>query len=132
MWSPPCLRRCINVVSMFASCCPVSRVFDGMSDLKPLIRLGPAFSAAVVTIHLGNVPDSGLPAYVIEAPFLFRREGNPYVGPDGSDWIDNHRRFALLGWAAAHLAAGELDADWQPDVVHAHDWHAVDRKSYSG
>lgn len=99
-------------------------ILDGMSDLKPLIRLGPVFSAAVVTIHLGHMPDSGLPAYVIEAPFLFRREGNPYVGPDGSDWVDNHRRFALLGWAAAHLAGGELDADWQPDVVHAHDWHA--------
>jgi starch synthase len=22
------------------------------------------------------------------------------------------------------LAAGELDADWRPDVMHAHDWHA--------
>jgi hypothetical protein len=45
-------------------------------------------------------------------------------GPDGRDWRDNHRRFALLGWVAAHLAAGELDQYWQPEVVHAHDWHA--------
>ncbi|PKO50131.1 MAG: glycogen synthase GlgA, partial [Betaproteobacteria bacterium HGW-Betaproteobacteria-21] len=33
-------------------------------------------------------------------------------------------RFALLGWTAAQLAGG-LDPRWQPDVVHAHDWHAA-------
>ncbi|SBT06068.1 glycogen synthase [Candidatus Accumulibacter aalborgensis] len=99
-------------------------VLNGLADLKPVIRLGPAFGAAVVTLRIGHLPDSGLSAYVIDAPFLYQRDGNPYLGPDGRDWRDNHRRFALLGWIAAHLAAGELDQDWQPDVVHAHDWHA--------
>lgn len=99
-------------------------ILQGMVDLKPLIRIGPSFGAAVITLHLGRLPDSGLQAYVIEAPFLYKRDGNPYVGPDGHDWNDNHRRFALLGWVAAHLASGELDPDWIPDVVHAHDWHA--------
>ena len=91
---------------------------------KPVLQIGPVFGAAVVTLSIGRLPDSGLPAYVIEAPFLYRREGNPYVGPDGHDWSDNHRRFGLLGWVAAHLASGELDSQWVPDVVHAHDWHA--------
>ena len=99
-------------------------IIAGMSDLKPLIRVGPAFGAAVITLRIGRLPDSGLLAYVIDAPFLYEREGNPYVGPDGHDWSDNHRRFALLGWIAAHLASGELDSSWRPDVVHAHDWHA--------
>lgn len=99
-------------------------ILQGMVDLKPLIRVGPSFGAAVITLHLGRLPDSGLQAYVIEAPFLYQRDGNPYVGPDGHDWSDNHRRFALLGWIAAHLASGELDPEWVPDVVHAHDWHA--------
>ena len=99
-------------------------VLDGVVDLKRVIRLGPAFGAAVITLRLGRLPDSGLLAYVIDAPFLYRRDGNPYLAPDGRDWRDNHRRFALLGWIAAHLAAGELDRDWQPEVVHAHDWHA--------
>ena len=99
-------------------------VLDGMLNLKPVIQIGPVFGAAVVTLSIGQLPDSRLPAYVIEAPFLYRREGNPYVGPDGHDWNDNHRRFGLLGWVAAHLAAGELDREWVPDVVHAHDWHA--------
>ena len=26
---------------------------------------------------------------------------------------------------AAHLAAGDADPDWAPDIVHAHDWHAA-------
>ncbi|HNI72211.1 MAG TPA: glycogen synthase GlgA, partial [Accumulibacter sp.] len=56
--------------------------------------------------------------------FLYRRSANPYLGPDGRDWHDNHRRFALLGWVAAHLASGELDRRWIPDLVHCHDWHA--------
>ena len=38
-------------------------------------------------------------------------------------WADNHLRFARLAWAAAELALG-WDAGWQPEVVHAHDWHA--------
>jgi starch synthase len=99
-------------------------ILNGLVDLRRLIRFGPAFGAAIVTLRLGRLPDSGLLAYVIDAPFLYRRDGNPYLGPDGRDWSDNHRRFALLGWVAAHLAAGELDRHWQPEVVHAHDWHA--------
>jgi starch synthase len=99
-------------------------VLDGIVGLQPVMRIGPAFGAASVTLCVGRLPDSKLPAYVIDAPFLFRREGNPYTGPDGHDWNDNHRRFGLLGWTAAHLASGELDPEWVPDVVHAHDWHA--------
>ncbi|MDR3298603.1 MAG: glycogen synthase GlgA [Candidatus Accumulibacter sp.] len=99
-------------------------VLDGIVGLQTVTRIGPVFGAASVTLCVGRLPDSHLPAYVIDAPFLFRRKGNPYVGPDGQDWDDNHRRFGLLGWAAAHLAAGELDPEWIPEVVHAHDWHA--------
>jgi starch synthase len=99
-------------------------ILNGVTDLKRVIRIGPAFGAAVITLRLGRLPESGLLAYVIDAPFLYRRDGNPYLGPDGCDWRDNHRRFALLGWVAAHLAAGELDRHWRPEVVHAHDWHA--------
>ncbi len=99
-------------------------ILNGMVGLKLVTQIGPVFGAAKVSLLLGSLPDSGLPAYVIDAPFLFRREGNPYVGPDGHDWSDNHRRFGLLGWVAAHLASGELDEAWLPEVVHAHDWHA--------
>jgi starch synthase len=64
-----------------------------------------------------------LSAYVIDAPALYDRPGNPYEDTSRQPYGDNHRRFALLGWAAAQLAEG-LDPGWQPELVHAHDWHA--------
>ncbi|MES2943012.1 MAG: glycogen synthase GlgA, partial [Pseudomonadota bacterium] len=78
-----------------------------------------------VTLRLGRLAHNGIAAYVIDAPYLYQRPGNPYLASDGSEWPDNLQRFGLLGWVAAHLAAGELDPDWTPDVLHAHDWHAA-------
>ena len=31
----------------------------------------------------------GLDLLVLDAPHLFDRPGNPYLGPDGQDWPDN-------------------------------------------
>ena len=70
-----------------------------------------------------TLPGLALPLYALNAPELFDRPGNPYLGPDGADWPDNAQRFAALGWAAALLGQG-LDPDWVPDVIHCHDWHA--------
>jgi starch synthase len=64
-----------------------------------------------------------LDLFVLDAPHLFARPGNPYVGPDGADWPDNAIRFAALGRAAAEIGQGALPA-FVPDVVHAHDWQA--------
>jgi starch synthase len=64
-----------------------------------------------------------LSAYVLEAPGLYDRPGNPYEDAQRRPYADNHRRFAALGWAAAHLANG-LDGGWAPQLVHCHDWHA--------
>lgn len=100
-------------------------IADAVLHQKPVAEFGPLFGAGRVTLRLGTMPYSHVPAYVIDAPWLYRRGGGPYQAADGSEWPDNLQRFALLGWMAAHLAAGELDAEWTPDVVHAHDWHAA-------
>lgn len=71
------------------------------------------------------MPGSDLPVIAIDAPWLYRRSGTPYLDEAGTPWPDNALRFALLGWVAAHIAAGELLPDWVPEVVHAHDWHAA-------
>lgn len=70
----------------------------------------------------GTMPDSGLPVLLFDAPALFGRAGGLYQDGDGRDWLDNHRRFAVFSHAAARVAAGHI-AGWQPDVVHANDWH---------
>jgi starch synthase len=66
---------------------------------------------------------AGLHLFVLDAPHLFARPGNPYVGPDGRDWPDNPFRFAALCLIAARLALGECP-HFRPDVVHGHDWQA--------
>jgi starch synthase len=64
---------------------------------------------------------AGLDLYVLDAPHLFDRPGNIYLGPNGRDWPDNALRFAALARAGADLAKGAAEAD----VVHAHDWQAA-------
>ena len=59
----------------------------------------------------------------LDAPHLYARSGNPYVGPDGRDWPDNAQRFAALAHVAADIGGGAL-RDFAPDIVHAHDWQA--------
>ncbi|MBK9345180.1 MAG: glycogen synthase GlgA [Burkholderiales bacterium] len=80
-------------------------------------------------ITLGELSGWHTPVYLLHAPTLFDRTGNPYLGPDGTDWSDNAQRFAALGWAAACLGQG-LDAHWVPDIIHCHDWHTALAPAY--
>ena len=98
---------------------------DAVLHQKTVFEFGPLFGAARIRLRLGQMPYSHVPAYVIDAPYLYRRDGSPYQASDGSEWGDNLQRFALLGWIGARLAAGELDPAWIPQVMHAHDWHAA-------
>jgi len=82
-----------------------------------------------VRLRQGVLATLGIRAYVIDAPQLYMRPGTPYEDAQRQPFHDNHRRFALLGWVAAQLACG-LDAHWQPNVVHSHDWHAALTSAY--
>src|SRR3954447_12638243 len=100
--------------------------FTGFLNAFPLTeitRLRTPFAAERVRIALARLPDSPLAAYLVDHPAFYDRPGTPYQAPDGSDWPDNHRRFALLGWVAAALAQGD-DPEWRPDLLQGHDWHA--------
>ena len=66
---------------------------------------------------------SGIDVMVLDSPRLFDRPGNPYLGPDGRDWPDNHLRYGAFCRAAARIATNGVDG-WRPDVVHLHDWQA--------
>jgi starch synthase len=68
-------------------------------------------------------PAGGLDIIALEAAHLFDRPGNPYMGPDKLDWPDNWKRFAALGFAAYEIARG-IAPDYQPQIVHCHDWQA--------
>ncbi len=100
-------------------------IVAGMRGLAPVAAFsapwGERFGLLQGRIEIDGAPP--IPAYVVDAPALFDRPGNPYEDANRQPYGDNHRRFALLGWAAARLAQG-LDPAWLPEVVHAHDWHA--------
>jgi len=67
--------------------------------------------------------EAGLKVIALDLPGLYGREGNPYIGPNGADWIDNHLRFGALAKAAVDIAA-EGVGRWRPQLLHAHDWQA--------
>jgi starch synthase len=66
---------------------------------------------------------------VLDAPALYDRRGNPYLGPDGRDWLDNPLRFAALAFAAAEIGRGRVEG-YRPAIVHAHDWQAALAPAY--
>ena len=78
--------------------------------------------AGRITLLYGHF--NGVGIYLIDAPHLYDRPGSPYHDTNQHAYPDNVLRFALLGWVGSEMASG-LDPFWRPDVVHAHDWHAV-------
>jgi starch synthase len=95
-------------------------VLDALEGGVAVATLDDLFGGAarIVAAHA-----SGLDLFVIDAPHLYARAGDPYRAPDGADWGDNAFRFAALSRAAMLLAQG-LVAGYRPDVVHTHDWQA--------
>lgn len=94
---------------------------NGMTDKELVVELYSKFGAKTVSLYSGKI--NGIDAYVIDAPELYNRMGNPYADSNNQPYQDNYLRFALLGWMAARIA-DSLDNSWVPDVVHGHDWHA--------
>jgi starch synthase len=97
-------------------------VLDGAEGLGRWRSLGDPLGAGELRIALGRVPGGGLPLWVVDCPPRYRRDGGPYLDPEGRDWPDNHLRFALLARAAAMVCDAGALLGWRPDVLHAHDW----------
>ncbi|MBP1848956.1 glycogen synthase GlgA [Rhizobium halophytocola] len=90
--------------------------------LMDLDLLGEQASLLAVKHH-------GLDILLLHAPTLYDRAGGPYLDTDNRDYPDNWKRFAALSLAGARIAAGLLP-DWQPDLVHGHDWQAALTPAY--
>ena len=96
------------------------QVFNALRDVEPVYTFAAMHGGAARVLASRA---AGLDLFVLDAPHLYARPGNPYLGPDGHDWPDNPQRFAALAAAAAAIGRGAIPA-FVPDVVHAHDWHA--------
>lgn len=95
-------------------------VMAALHDGEAFFRFDDLFGGPA-TLIAGEA--KGLDVIAIDAPHLYARPGNPYVGPDGRDWPDNVFRFAALGKVAAEIGRGAAGLP-APDVVHLHDWQA--------
>ena len=71
-----------------------------------------------------------VPAWIIDCPALYGREGGPYVDAAGVDWDDNPLRFGLLSRIAALLGTAQSGVDWQAQLVHANDWQCALAPAY--
>ncbi|WP_428543001.1 glycogen synthase GlgA [Rhodopila sp.] len=96
-------------------------VLDALSNATAVHRFADLFGGPATMLR-GSA--AGLDLLVVEAPHLYARDGNPYLGPDRQEWPDNGVRFAGLGAAAAAVAAGIIP-NLEYDIVHAHDWQAA-------
>jgi len=96
-------------------------VLNSVRKTAPVFECAPFFGGKA---RLLAGTHEGLDLFVLDAPHLFARSGNPYLSPEGIDWPDNGTRFAALSRMAAEIGVGVAVSTFVPDVVHAHDWQA--------
>jgi starch synthase len=115
---PPALRE--HGVDMTTLMPGYPSVLAALRGLREIHTEGDFFGGPARFLA-GNA--AGLDLIVIDAPHLYGRPGNPYLGPDGQDWPDNALRFGALSWAASRFALGDIPF-YAPDILHCHDWQA--------
>jgi starch synthase len=96
-------------------------ILNGLKNATAVYHFPDLFGGSAEVLRASA---ASLDLLVIDAPHLFGRQGNPYLGPDGKEWPDNGIRFAGLSAAAAAIGAG-LVPGLTFDIVHAHDWQAA-------
>ena len=119
---PPALRATGLDVRVLVPYYPaLRRAFP--EDQTPVIASFGSFGAhfAGSALRAAVAPD-GTPMLLLDNLIYFDRPGNPYLGPEGHDWLDNHLRFGLLSRVAAWLASADNHLPWQPNVIHGNDW----------
>jgi starch synthase len=96
-------------------------VMNSLGPVEGMLHL-PHFFGGEARLLWAKACELGL--FVLDAPHLFARPGDPYLAPAGVDWPDNALRFAALARIAADIGLG-LVPSFVPDIVHAHDWHGA-------
>ena len=101
-------------------------VLNSLGPVEGVVHL-PDFFGADARLLRATSCELGL--FVLDAPHLFGRVGNPYLRPDGTDWPDNGLRFAALARIGADIGLGVVPS-FVPDIIHAHDWQAALAPAY--
>ncbi len=80
------------------------------------------FEGNRISLKQTRLPGTRVTVWLVDIPEFSERAGNPYCGPNGNDWYDNHNRFYLFSKTAELIALNQINLDWQPDIVHCNDW----------
>ena len=105
----------------------LQKAFPDTAEIARIGGLGGDFPEAA--LHEAVAPD-GTVLWLIDHPPYYRRPGNPYLGPEGLDWLDNHLRFGLLSRVAAWLGCDANYLPWHPNVIHCNDWQTALAPAY--
>lgn len=98
-------------------------VLAGVKNPREVLNLNNLPGFGPVRLLEAEMPDSGVPVYVIDYPYHFQRPGGPYQDVNGADYPDNAWRFGLLSRVAALLTCPLSPLmDWRPDLLHCNDW----------
>jgi len=127
---PPALRAAGIDVRVLAPYYPALRqAFP--DDVAPIVATLDGFGGhfAGSALRVAVAPD-GTPLMLVDSLAYFDRPGNPYLGPEGHDWLDNHLRFGLLSRIAAWLGSEENFLPWRPDLIHCNDWQTALTPAY--
>ena len=117
---PAALRREGADVRVLAPYYPALRkAFPDAPVAARLPSLGPSFAPDQLRYA---VSPEGVPLLLLECHAYYDRVGNPYLGPEGHDWLDNALRFGLLSRVAAWLGTPASPADLRCDLIHCNDW----------
>jgi starch synthase len=119
---PPALREAGVDVRVLVPCYPALR--KAFPDAQaPVVATFDDFDAgfAPSALRQATAPD-GTPLLLLDCPAYFDRPGNPYLGPEGVDWLDNFLRFGLLSRIAAWLGSDACHLSWRPKLIHCNDW----------
>ena len=75
-----------------------------------------------IILQQTRLPGTRVKVILVNIEEFSAREGNPYCGPDGSDWPDNHWRFFWFSRAIEAIALNQAGLNWPVDIVHCNDW----------
>ncbi len=75
-----------------------------------------------ILLQQTRLPGTRVKVILVNIPEFSERTGNPYCGPDGGDWPDNHWRFFWFARAIEAIALNQAGLDWPVDIVHCNDW----------
>ena len=98
------------------------RALATLKNVQIEARLDTLLGTEGAMLVSGEVPGSGIRAWLVHSPALYLRNGGLYQDAQGGDWPDNALRFGFLCHVARVIALGRIGS-WTPDIVHANDWH---------